>query len=235
MPPSRRGELLPPRRDNVARPRLPRLTERLIRAQHRPHTLHGVVSIPAGVRATVLVSSSWRLDRTAALVRLLERELAEAGLALALFDDLLPSRASADPLSRFDTAVLASRLIAATDALISDPRLGALPVGCLGLGGAGDAAVIAAAERRAAMSAVVLVDSRLIAASLSLREMKAPALLLLSRPTPEDCAFLVTAERSNRRVRVFDGPARVGGPLPVRSVVRDARVWLARHLSKPGA
>jgi hypothetical protein len=181
-----------------------------------------------------VVASSWRLDRTAALVRVLERELARSGLALALFDDLLPSRASADPLSPFDTAVLAARLVAATDALADDSRLGALPVGCLGLGGAGDATVIAAAERRDIIDAVVLVDSLLIAASASLRDMMAPALLLLSRSCPADCAFLATSSQGNRRIRVSDVLAsRVSGGLPARAVTRDARTWFVQHLGGP--
>jgi pimeloyl-ACP methyl ester carboxylesterase len=202
-----------------------------IHASVRPHVLHGMVRLPEQTRAIVVVASSLPLALDDNALTSIGRELTNAGLGVALFDDLLPRRAGkAESLTAFDTQLLASRLAVVADLFMRDPRFRAFRFGALGHGGAGSATIMAAAEHPSFWRALVLHDVPLVAASKQLPRLTAPALLLQSRAAEEDNAFLVSrGSEAIRQFHTFGGRA-VSDTARWRAVVRESRRWFARHL-----
>jgi pimeloyl-ACP methyl ester carboxylesterase len=80
---------------------------------------------------------------------------------------------------RFDIALLAGRLVIATDWASTQPALARLPVGYFGASTGGGAALVAAAERPDRVRAVVSRGGRPDLAGTALSRVRAPTLLLV--------------------------------------------------------
>jgi putative phosphoribosyl transferase len=207
-----------------------RFTELVLAMPFRPHPLTGIVTVPDDARGLVMVCSSAPAAQTAALVARLEQEPEGPGLAVALFEDLLPGPCRADPLTPFDTNVMAARLVTAMEVVTGHRTLSNLPLGCLGIGGGTAAAVIAATERPADVAALVLLQGSLVPASASLPALLAPTLYLRPGSDEEDCGFLATGAGRKREIRGLPGGLAARSPAGVTLASRHARRWFERHL-----
>jgi putative phosphoribosyl transferase len=90
--------------------------------------------------------------------RLVAAKLQQAGLATLLLDLLTAEEETAERAGgrlRFDVQLLAGRLAAALDWLATERRTGGLPVGLFGASTGAGAALLVAADRPAAVAAVV--------------------------------------------------------------------------------
>jgi alpha-beta hydrolase superfamily lysophospholipase len=131
---------------------------------------------PRGVVAFAHGSGSSRLSpRNAFVAETLQRR----GIATLLFDLLTPQE-DRDPEARFDIPLLTRRLLAASDWLSEQDATARLPLGYFGASTGAAAALEAAAERGAGVSAVVSRGGRPdLAGSGLLEAVSAPTLLIV--------------------------------------------------------
>src|SRR5205823_10069690 len=114
--------------------------------------------------------------------RFVAQQLVDAHLATLLIDLLTEEEERAEMYTRhlrFDIGLLAGRLVGATDWLAADARTAALPVGYFGASTGGGAALVAAARRPDAVSAVVSRGGRPDLAGEALPAVRAPTLLIV--------------------------------------------------------
>lgn len=114
--------------------------------------------------------------------RLVAAKLQRAGLATLLLDLLTAEEETAERAGgrlRFDVQLLAGRLAAALDWLATERRTGGLPVGLFGASTGAGAALLVAADRPAAVAAVVSRGGRPDLAGDVLGRVRAPTLLVV--------------------------------------------------------
>lgn len=141
--------------------------------------LPGSLTIPPSPRGVVAFahgSGSSRLSpRNAFVAEVLQRR----GIATLLFDLLTPQE-DRDPEARFDIPLLTRRLLAASDWLSGQDLTARLPLGYFGASTGAAAALEAAAERGAGVSAAVSRGGRPDLAGIGLLEaVSAPTLLIV--------------------------------------------------------
>src|SRR5688572_20349821 len=124
--------------------------EELVRIPVGPATLEGDLVVPPGARGIVLFAHGSGSSRHSTRNRFVARELQTAELATLLFDLLTAEEETIDAHTghlRFDIALLADRLLAATDWIGREPVTRGLSVGYFGASTGGGAALLAAARR----------------------------------------------------------------------------------------
>ena len=144
-------------------------------------TLVGDLARPAQARAVILFAHGSGSSRHSPRNRLVARALRDSGLATLLIDLLTPREEAEDAVTghlRFDIALLARRLEAATAWLHEEPSTVDLPVGYFGASTGGGAALVAAADRPEVF-AVVSRGGRPDLAGPALPRVKAPTLLIV--------------------------------------------------------
>jgi dienelactone hydrolase len=170
------------------------------------------------------------------------KELQSAGLATLLLDLLTPGEETIDSRTaefRFDIALLASRLVAATDWLLDEPSTAGLSIGYFGASTGGAAALVAAAERPDTVHAVVSRGGRPDLAGSALPRVRAPTLLIvggddipvigMNRDAMERMAEVeVILEIVVGATHLFEEPGTL------ETVATLARDWFLQHSSKPG-
>ncbi|BAY09395.1 dienelactone hydrolase family protein [Calothrix sp. NIES-2098] len=144
--------------------------------------LEGNLVIPDGATGVVLFAHGSGSSRHSPRNRFVAGVLQQGGLATLLIDLLTPQEEEIDLRTRhlrFDIALLASRLVGATDWLAENPDTQHLKIGYFGASTGAGAALVAAAERKAAVQAVVSRGGRPDLAGAALPHVKAPTLLIV--------------------------------------------------------
>jgi dienelactone hydrolase len=116
------------------------------------------LAVPAAARGVVLFAHGSGSGRLSPRNRLVAARLQRAGLATLLLDLLTAEEETAERAGgrlRFDLQLLAGRLAAALDWLATQRRTAGLPVGLFGASTGAGAALLVAADRPAAVAAVV--------------------------------------------------------------------------------
>ncbi|MFF7857458.1 dienelactone hydrolase family protein [Streptomyces sp. NPDC007904] len=184
-------------------------------------SLDGDLVAPGRTPAMVLFAHGSGSSRHSPRNRAVADALHGAGLGTLLLDLLSEREEREDAATaalRFDIPLLAERLTAAIDWLGDRPRTGGLPVGLFGASTGAAAALVAAAERREQVFAVVSRGGRPDLAGDALERVAAPVLLLVG----------------GRDEHVLDLNRRAAGRLSVRHEIRVVRG--ATHLfPEPGA
>jgi putative phosphoribosyl transferase len=140
--------------------------------------LPGDLILPSNATALVLFAHGSGSTRRSPRNRMVAERLNDAGVATLLFDLLTPEE-SVDRGLVFDIALLAGRLLVATGAMRSRPDVGTLPAGYFGASTGAGAALWAAAEPGAEISAVVSRGGRPDLAGPRLSSVTSPTLLLV--------------------------------------------------------
>jgi putative phosphoribosyl transferase len=156
--------------------------EREVRLRAGTAELVGDLVVPAGAAGVVLFAHGSGSSRHSPRNRLVAGALRRVGLATLLLDLLTPAEEERDRVTaelRFDVALLAERLIAATDLLLAEPATAGLPLGLFGASTGAGAALIAAAERPETVAAVVSRGGRPDLAGDHLAGVRAPTLLIV--------------------------------------------------------
>jgi dienelactone hydrolase len=161
--------------------------------------LAGVLAVPAGSRALVVLPDSGGDEASDPRSEFVARALREAGMATLVLDLLEPGEAN-DPRKAPDVGLLAGRLLASEDWLRGQGKLGGMPLGLLGEGRGAAAALIASARRPGRIGAIVARSGRPDLAWSDLPGVEAPTLLLVGGEDPQ------VVELNRRSV------ARLGGP-----------------------
>lgn len=163
--------------------------------------LAGDLSVPRGARGVVVFAHGSGSGRTSPRNQLVAGALQDRGLGTLLVDLLTEVEEAEDRYSaahRFDVVRLAERLVAATDWLAQQPLTSLLPVAYYGASTGAAAALVAAAERPYAISAVVSRGGRPDLAGSALALVEAPTLLIVGGA---DTAVIELNRAALRRLR----------------------------------
>ncbi|WP_300549199.1 alpha/beta family hydrolase [Roseovarius sp.] len=143
-----------------------------------PLGLIGDLTVPPNPQGIVLFAhgsgSSRRSPRNAHVAE----KLNENGFATLLFDLLTPQEGQ-DRRNVFDIPLLADRVVEGSLWIASEPDIGDLPLGLFGASTGAGAALVAAAELKARVAAVVSRGGRPDLAADFLAEVQSPTLLLV--------------------------------------------------------
>lgn len=212
--------------------------ERLVRLAAGPVTLEGNLSLPEGARGVVLFAHGSGSSRHSPRNRYVAKLLNEAKLA-TLQVDLLTSAEEAIDLQtaqlRFDIALLAERLVGATDWLTRHEDTRHLRVGYFGASTGAGAALVAAAERPDVVDAVVSRGGRPDLAGPALLRVLAPTLLIVGENDFPVIALnrqALAQLRCEHRLAIVPGATHLfEEPGALDGVGRLAREWFDRYLA----
>ncbi|MEP6691030.1 MAG: dienelactone hydrolase family protein [Gemmatimonadaceae bacterium] len=201
-------------------------------------TLDATLAVPEEAMGVVLFAHGSGSSRHSSRNRSVAGTLHEGGFATLLLDLLTPDEEVADASTghlRFDIAMLAARLGAATDWVRSDPLLSTLPVGYFGASTGGGAALVAAAARPRDIRAVVSRGGRPDLAADALPLVRAPTLFIVGGEDREVLALNEAASRQMTcavRIEIVPGATHLfmehGA---IEHVAREACGWFVRQLT----
>lgn len=205
--------------------------------------LEGNLELVPDASGVVLFAHGSGSSRFSPRNRFVARALREAGLSTLLLDLLTPDEEAVNEQTaqhRFDIELLASRLLVATDWLVSAPRTRDLSVGYFGASTGAGAALVAAAERPGAVGAVVSRGGRPDLAGERLREVRAPTLLIVGG---DDVPVIGLNRRAQQLLAVAEqqlvivpGASHLfEEPGTLEQVARLAADWFVRHLAGKAA
>jgi putative phosphoribosyl transferase len=200
-------------------------------------TLEADVAVPGPASGVVLFAHGSGSSRHSPRNRYVAGELQRAGLATVLVDLLTPEEERLDARTgalRFDIGLLAGRVAALVDWLVSQEQTAHLGVGLFGASTGAAAALVAAAGRPAAVQAVVSRGGRPDLAGGRLRLARQPVLLIvgerdttvlrLNREAMEELGGETSLEVVPGASHLFEEPGAL------EQVARLARDWLLGHL-----
>ena len=212
--------------------------ERAVQVPIAGAALDGDLVVPDNPRGIVLFAHGSGSSRHSPRNRYVAQVLQQAGLATLLMDLLTPDEEAIDVRTaalRFDIDLLAHRLIQATDWLIEQPQTGDLPIGYFGASTGAAAALVAAAERPNAVTAIVSRGGRPDLAGAALRRVTAATLLIVGGHDPlvlqlNRKAFAELA--GEKKLEIIPGATHLfEEPGALESVAQLARDWFVQHLS----
>ena len=201
--------------------------------------LEGSVCVPAGATSLVMFAHGSGSSRYSPRDRYVAGVLRDAGLATLLFDLLTEQEEAVDSRTgrlRFDIRLLADRMVGATDWARQNDVTRDMNIGYFGASTGAAAALVAAAERPDAVSAIVSRGGRPDLAGPALPYVKAPTLLIVGG---RDYDVLVMNRKALERLpgpkelvvvpgatHLFEEP---GALEQAASVARD---WFTEHLGR---
>ncbi|HYW89301.1 MAG TPA: dienelactone hydrolase family protein [Chloroflexota bacterium] len=201
-------------------------------------TLDGDLSLPDGAQAVVAFAHGSGSSRFSPRNRYVAGVLQQAGLGTLLLDLLTPEEEQIDARTghlRFDIGLLARRLVGATNWLGEQQEMRVLKVGYFGASTGGGAALVAAAERPEAISAVVSRGGRPDLAGPALPRVTAPTLLIVGGL---DTPVIALNKQAMQEMRAHTELAVVAGathlfeePGALDEVARLARDWFLKYLT----
>lgn len=202
-------------------------------------SLSGELIIPAAAEGLVLFAHGSGSSRYSPRNQFVARVIREAGVGTLLFDLLTPEEESVDAYTahlRFDIALLARRLVAATNWLAVDKQTQQFAVGYFGASTGGGAALMAAAELGGHISAVVSRGGRPDLAGKALPFVTAPTLLIVGGrdyPVIEMNRQALAELRCVKRLTIVPEATHLfEEPGALEEVARLASEWFVRHLAK---
>jgi len=215
------------------------MEEREVRLPAGAATLKGNLGIPEDARGVVLFAHGSGSGRHSPRNRYVAEVLREAGLATLLVDLLTPEEEEVDLRTRrlrFDIGLLADRLADATDWLAQEPDMQDLRVGYFGASTGAAAALVAAAKRLEAVSAVVSRGGRPDLAGKELSRVVAPTLLIVGgedEPVIGMNREAFAHIRAEKKLEVVPGATHLfEEPGKLEEVARLAAGWFARYLGQ---
>jgi putative phosphoribosyl transferase len=196
--------------------------------------LAGYLTVPENPRGIVVFVHGSGSSRHSPRNRYVAGVLNEAGLGTLLFDLLTPEE-ELDPANVFDIGLLARRLAEVTGWLRAQPRAARAAVGYFGASTGAAAALRAAAEPGAGISAVVSRGGRPDLARPRLGAVTAPTLLIVGG---RDEVVLDLNRRAQAELRCENDLAVVPGathlfeePGTLEAAAALARDWFISHLA----
>jgi dienelactone hydrolase len=211
--------------------------QQLIRVPVGPVQLEGNLSLPEGARAVVLFAHGSGSSRHSSRNRHVARLLNEAKLATLLIDLLTSEEEAIDARTahlRFDIALLAERLVGATDWLVQYTDTRHFPIGYFGASTGAAAALVAAAERPHQVHAVVSRGGRPDLAGSALPHVRPPTLLVVGGNDVEviqlNRAALARLNCEKQLVIIPGATHLFEEPGALDEVARLARGWFEQHL-----
>ena len=216
--------------------------ERLVRVAAGSVTLEGNLTLPEGAAGIVLFAHGSGSSRHSPRNRYVARLLNQAKLATLLVDLLTSDEEAIDMRTaqlRFDIGLLAERLVAVTDWLTQYRDTRHLRVSYFGASTGAAAALVAAAERRDVVGAVVSRGGRPDLAGPALPRVRAPTLLIVGGndfQVIELNRAALAQLRCEKQLVIVPGATHLfEEPGTLDEVARLAREWFERHLKQQHA
>ncbi len=200
--------------------------------------LEGDLSVPEKAQGLVLFAHGSGSSRHSPRNRFVAEQLQRTGLATLLIDLLTRSEEAIDLRTaelRFDIDLLAARVVGTTDWLGAQEITRDLAVGYFGASTGAAAALVAAAARPRAVSAVVSRGGRPDLAAPALPRVKAPTLLIVGGDDMPVISLneraLATLGTANKVLEIVPGATHLfEEPGALEEVARLAADWFARWL-----
>lgn len=199
--------------------------------------LEGELNVPAGAGGIALFAHGSGSSRQSPRNQYVARVIREAGIGTLLFDLLTQQEEAIDRRTRqlrFNIGLLASRLVEATNWIITSTEPRPLPVGYFGASTGGAAALVAAATLGAAVGAVVSRGGRPDLAGAALPRVTAPTLLIIGGL---DTLVIELNEqayaelRCEKELKIVPGATHLfEEPGTLEEVAKVAAQWFQRYL-----
>jgi pimeloyl-ACP methyl ester carboxylesterase len=200
-------------------------------------TLKADLRVPASAQGLVIFAHGSGSSRFSTRNRQVAEFLGERGFATLLLDLLTPQEEAIDVDTakyRFDIARLGPRVSAAADWAATRTDIGTLPIGCFGASTGAAAALIAAAERPATISAVVSRGGRPDLAGEALGRVTAPTLLIVGghdEPVIDLNRYAMRQMHGHVDLQIVPGATHLfEEPGTLERVCEMAAGWFARYL-----
>lgn len=200
------------------------------------------LAVPPSATGLVMFAHGSGSSRFSSRNRSVAAFLEHRGFATLLLDLLTAAEEAVDRVTaqhRFDIPLLGERVVAATDWVASQDELRALPLGYFGASTGAAAALIAAAERPAAVRAVVSRGGRPDLAGTALPRVQAPTLLIIGA---DDVPVIEMNETARAQMKAEVEMAIVPGathlfeePGTIDQVMALAADWFQRRLAGSAA
>jgi putative phosphoribosyl transferase len=201
--------------------------------------LEGHLALPETTEALVIFAHGSGSSRHSPRNRFVADTLNEAGLATLLFDLLTAEEDRIDARTRelrFNIGLLADRLTGTVDWAGGYTATRELRIGLFGASTGAAAALITAAQRPAAVGAVVSRGGRPDLAGDALPRVQAPTLLIVGGEDTQVLALNRRASdalRAEKRLEVVPGATHLfEEPGKLDDVARLACEWFRRHLGR---
>jgi len=200
--------------------------------------LNGDLSLPADAVGLVVFAHGSGSSRHSSRNRVVADALQRGRLATLMLDLLTEHEERVDVITaefRFDIPMLGERVMAAVDWARTAPPTAAMTVGLFGASTGAAAALIAAAERPAAVGAVVSRGGRPDLAEDALERVAAPTLLIVGGR--DDVVIQLNREayarlRSEKEIEIVPGATHLfEEPGTLDEVSRLARDWFVKRLA----
>src|SRR5262245_16831066 len=208
-------------------------SDQIVPVSITPLGLKGLLGVPDDAKGLVIFAHGSGSGRLRPRNNQVARGLRDAGLATLLLDLLTPEE-ERDRANVFDIGLLASRLIEATYWAQEQDELAELGIGFFGASTGAGAALLAAAELKGAVRAVVSRGGRPDLAGDALPEVRAPTLLIVGGADTPVIALnrQAFAElRSTKDLAIVPGATHLfEEPGTLEQVTELARNWFVRFL-----
>lgn len=210
-------------------------TERTIQIQSGTAQMEGMLAVPERALGVVLFAHGSGSGRFSPRNQFVANALRDGGLGTLLVDLLEPIE-SEDRRNVFDIALLAERLLSATDWLRSNPETSELPIGYFGASTGAAAALMAAAERPQAIGAIVSRGGRPDLALDYLPSITIPTLLIVGGgdyPVIPLNQEAYAALAGPKEIIIIPGATHLfEEPGALERVADHAREWFINHLGQ---
>jgi putative phosphoribosyl transferase len=210
----------------------------LVRVDAGTISLEGNLDLPAHAQGVVLFAHGSGSSRHSPRNRYVAQVLQHAGFATLLIDLLTSAEEAIDRHTgqlRFDIALLAKRLLGATDWLYAHPPTRHLRIGYFGASTGSAAALVAAADRPDVVKAVVSRGGRPDLAGPALARVRAPTLLIVGAedvPVIEMNREAMARLSTEKKLEIISGATHLfEEPGALEEVARLSCGWFARYLA----
>lgn len=199
-----------------------------------PNHLLGLLAIPDKPKGLVIFAHGSGSGRLSPRNNHVAAKLQDAGFATLLLD-LLTATEESDRSNVFDMALLASRLVEATEWAAREPRTRRLPLGYFGASTGAGAALLAEAFRDGRIGAIVSRGGRPDLAGSALPHVHAPTLLLVGSLDAQVLELNRAAYAQlncEKQLRIIPGATHLfeeAGTMD--QVVAEAIRWFDQHLA----
>jgi putative phosphoribosyl transferase len=208
-----------------------------VRIEVWPAHLPGDLVVPEDAVGVVVFAHGSGSSRRSPRNVQVARRLNEATIGTLLFDLLTPDEAE-DRANVFDIRLLATRLAGATGWLRERALVAAPPIGFFGASTGAAAALVAAADPKGDVAAVVSRGGRPDLAGEALARVTCPTLLIVGGDDVQVLELNREAERhlaGERRLEVVPGATHLfEEPGALERVAELAAGWFAMHLASAG-